>query len=99
MTRADVIARLSSLEPRLRSSGVDALYLFGSHARDEAGAGSDVDVFVDPIDENAFSLTEYSATYDVIEDALPGVEIGYSTRDGLVPVYRAHIERDAIRIF
>ncbi|GJE17653.1 nucleotidyltransferase family protein [Methylobacterium marchantiae] len=99
MTREDVIARLSSLEQRLRSSGIAALYLFGSHARDEAAAGSDIDVFIDPADDSVFSLTDYSETYDVIEEALPDVEIGYSTREGLVPVYRARIERDAIRVF
>ena len=36
MKRADVIARLKETEPTLRSFGVAALYLFGSHARDEA---------------------------------------------------------------
>ena len=99
MTRNEIIIRLRSVEPQLRSSGVAALYLFGSHARGEAGPKSDVDVFVDPVDESAFSLDDFSVTYDALEGALPGIEIGYSTRDGLVPVYRPHIERDAIRVF
>jgi hypothetical protein len=37
MRRDDVIARLKKTEPALRAFGVNALYLFGSHARDEAG--------------------------------------------------------------
>ncbi len=47
MKRDDVIARLKETEPALRAFGVEALYLFGSHARDEAGPESDVDVFID----------------------------------------------------
>ena len=43
MRRADVIARLKEAEPALRSFGVAGLYLFGSHARDEAQPDSDVD--------------------------------------------------------
>ena len=47
MDRADVIARLKAVEPALRAHGVAALYLFGSYARDEAGPGSDLDIFVE----------------------------------------------------
>ena len=69
MTRADVILRLRSLEPQLRSCGVAALYLFGSHARDEAGSASDVDMFVDPSDDDAFGLHAFNHTYDLLERA------------------------------
>ena len=48
MRRDEVIARLKQTEPALKAFGVAALYLFGSHARDEAGPNSDIDVFVDP---------------------------------------------------
>jgi predicted nucleotidyltransferase len=46
MRRDDVIAHLKQTEPALRALGVARLYLFGSHARDEAGAKSDVDVLL-----------------------------------------------------
>lgn len=45
MTRAEVIARLKTFEPALCQRGVAALYLFGSHARNEAPADSNVDIF------------------------------------------------------
>jgi predicted nucleotidyltransferase len=48
MRRDDIIARLKQVEPVLRAKGVGALYVFGSAARDEARAGSDLDVFIDP---------------------------------------------------
>ncbi len=99
MTRAEAIARLKTAEPALRLGGVEALYLFGSHARDEARADSDLDIFIDPADENAFGLAPFMETLAVLEQAFPGVELGYSTRDGIVPCYRPYIERDAIRVF
>jgi predicted nucleotidyltransferase len=57
MRRDDVIARLKQTEPALRGFGVAALYLFGSHARDEAKPDSDVDVFIDVAPDAAFSLS------------------------------------------
>jgi predicted nucleotidyltransferase len=47
MNRDAVIARLKSLEPALRDSGIVALYPYGSHARDEARPDSDIDLLVD----------------------------------------------------
>ena len=99
MTRAEVIARLKTAEPALRQRGVAALYLFGSHARDEARPDSDVDVFVDPADESAFGLTPFMETLAVLEQTFPGFELGYSTREGIVPCYRPYIEDGAIRVF
>lgn len=100
MKRADVIARLKQTEPALRAFGVAALYLFGSHARDEATADSDIDVFVDVAPDASFGLQPYMGVFRVIEDAFEHkAEIGYSTRDALSPYVRADVERDALRIF
>lgn len=100
MRRDDVIARLKTTEPALRSCGVAALYLFGSHARDEAGADSDVDVFVDPAADVAFGLVPYVDAYQAIRNAVgENIDVGYSTRDGLSPYVRTNVEREAIRVF
>ena len=100
MRRDDVIAKLKKTEPVLRGFGVAALYLFGSHARDEASPDSDVDVFVDVAPGAAFGLRPYMGAFRVLEDAFEHkAEIGYSTRDALSPYIRADIERDALRIF
>jgi len=96
----DVISRLRKAEPALRASGVRALYLFGSHARDEARENSDVDVFVDPQTEEEFGFLNYMKAYAAIVDAVgPHVDVGYSTRDGLSPHVRGTVEREATRIF
>jgi uncharacterized protein len=99
MTRAEVVAKLKSIEPQLRGRGITALYLFGSYARDEARPDSDVDLYVVPADANAFGLVPLFESQAVVEQTLPGMRITYSTRDAIVPRYRPSIERDAVRVF
>jgi len=100
MRRDDVIARLKIAEPALRRQGIGALYLFGSHARDEARSGSDVDVFVDPLADDRFGFLEYMGAYEAIQRAVgEDVAVGYSTRDGLSRYVRADVEREAVRVF
>jgi predicted nucleotidyltransferase len=99
MTRADVINRLKAVEAPLREQGIAALYLYGSYARDEAEPASDLDVFVDPANEDGFGLTPLLNTLAVLEQTFPGVDIGYGTRDNIVPAYRPYIERSAVRVF
>ena len=83
----------------MRREGVGALYLFGSHARGEARADSDIDVFVDPAADDQFGFLEFMSAYQVLQKTFDGVEIGYSTRDGLSRHVRADVEREAVRIF
>jgi predicted nucleotidyltransferase len=100
MRHDEVIAKLKETEPALKAFGVAALYLFGSHARDEAQPHSDIDVFVDVAPGAAFGLRPYMGAFRVLEDAFEHkAEIGYSTRDGLSPYVRAEVEQQAVRIF
>jgi uncharacterized protein len=100
MRRDDVIARLKETEPALRAVGVGALYLFGSHVRDEASSESDVDVFVDPASDRNFGFLSFMNAYEALQTAFKHrVEIGYSTRAGLSPHIRPDVEREALRIF
>jgi predicted nucleotidyltransferase len=98
MRRDDVIAKLKETEPVLRGFGVAALYLFGSHARDEASPDSDVDVFVDVAPDAAFGLRPYMGAFETLKRAV-GEHVDYGTRKGLHPLLRPDIEREAIRIF
>jgi predicted nucleotidyltransferase len=100
MRRDDVIAKLKQTEPALRGVGVGALYLFGSHASDEAGSDSDVDVFVDPAPDRDFGFLPFMDAYQTIQKAFGNaVEIGYSTRAGLSPYILGDVERVAVRVF
>ena len=100
MRRDEVIAKLKKAEPALRGFGVGVLYLFGSHARDEAEAGSDVDVFVDPAPDRDFGFLPFMDAYQAIQRAFgDAVAVGYSTRTGLSPYILGDVEREAVRIF
>jgi uncharacterized protein len=100
MRRDEVIAKLKEAEPVLRGFGIAALYLFGSHARDDAGFDSDVDVFVDPAPDRDFGVLPFMDAYETIQQAFgKAVEIGYSTRTGLSPYIVEDVEREAVRIF
>jgi predicted nucleotidyltransferase len=100
MHRDEVIAKLKQAEPALRGFGVAALYLFGSHARDEARPNSDIDVFVDPVSEDRFGFLAFMDAYETIRKTVgTDVEVGYSTREGLSPYTRTNVESEAIRIF
>jgi len=98
MRRNETIAKLKATEPALRNFGVAGLYLFGSHARDEAGADSDVDVFIDPTPDQSFGFLSYMDALDALRGSV-GDNVDYGTRNGLHPLLRSEIEREAIRIF
>jgi uncharacterized protein len=98
MRRNEVLSALKQAEPALRARGVAALYIFGSHARDEARPDSDVDVFIDKDKSRKFGFDEFMDVYFLLQERL-GAGVDYGTREGLHPVLRPAIERDAIRVF
>ena len=98
MRRLEVLDRLKTVEPALRGLGVEGLYLFGSHARDEACPDSDVDVFVDPSPTARFGFLPFMDALETLERAV-GQRVDYGTRRGLHPLLRPKIEREAIRVF
>jgi predicted nucleotidyltransferase len=100
MRRDEVVARLKEIEPALRAQGVASLFLFGSYARDEATPESDVDVFVDPVSGEQFGFLPFMQAYETLRSAIGhGVELGYSTRDGLDRYVRARVEKEALKVF
>ena len=96
MRRDEVIQRLRANTDRLTEAGIRALYLFGSTARDEAGTDSDIDLFADP-DYERFGFVELIQIEAFLAETL-GRPIDLTTRDGLHPLLRSNIERDAIRV-
>jgi predicted nucleotidyltransferase len=98
MRRSEVIARLKEVEPAIRARGGQALYLFGSHARDEAGPDSDIDVFIDKDKSRQFGFDEFMDIYFLLRERL-SERVDYGTREGLSPALLAEIEREAIRVF
>jgi predicted nucleotidyltransferase len=99
MTRNVLIDQIISVAPALRAQGVAALFLFGSHARDEARFDSDIDIFIDPDEAHAFGFDRFMDSYEALKAALPGYEIGFSTREGIDKYVRPAVEREALKIF
>lgn len=95
--RDEVIAILQGEEPTARALGVRALYLFGSTVRDQAGAASDVDLFIDP-DYERLGFAELFELERRLSETL-GETVDLSTRKGLHPLMRPDIEREAIKVF
>jgi len=99
MKRDEVISRLKDAEPALRARGVAALFLYGSHARDEARLDSDIDILVEFSPRTGHALESYMAPFHLLEDTFPETTVGYSTSDGLEAAYRPHILASALRVF
>ena len=91
-TRSELIETLRALKPELeRRFGVSAISIFGSAAREETGAGSDVDLLVDfARTPSLFLLADLDAA---LERAL-GAKVDVVPRTSLHPAMRADVERD-----
>ena len=98
MRAEGVIRALKAAEPELRALGAASLYLFGSVARGEDEAQSDVDVFIDPDPDRVFGFDGFMDVYETLERRL-GSTLSFTTRDGLHPLLRDSIERSSIQVF
>ena len=97
MQRTEAIAALKRVEPQARATGIAALFLFGSTARDEATAKSDIDVFVDLVPGSVPGFGFIGLKREI--ERVVGVPCDLTTRTALHPVTAADIQSEAIRIF
>lgn len=95
MRRAEALAILHDLLPRLTALGVACIDLVGSVARDEARVDSDVDVVV--TFGSAPSLAEHLRIVDVLEEAL-GRRVDVIPRGRLKARALAVLEREAVHV-
>ena len=96
MQREFVVSLLTEHKPVLEQRfGVTKLALFGSFARDTAGAESDVDVLVDF--DGPASSERYFGVQFYLEDLL-GRPVDLVTESALRPRLRSYVERDAIDV-
>lgn len=95
MKRENVLRILSAHREELKNFQVKALALFGSVARDEATAKSDVDLLVEV--EGGATFDRYMELKFFLEDCL-GCRVDLVTRDALKPRVRPQVEREAIHV-
>ena len=98
MNRAEAVKKLRSFAGALRARGATSLYLFGSTARDMAGAKSDLDLFIDYDPRGKFNAFDLVASKRLLQEGL-GVSIDLTTRKGLHPLIRKRVEAEATRFF
>ena len=96
MKRDQALATLRTEKDRLsRDYGVKSLALFGSVARDEATAVSDVDLLVEF--DRPTGLFGLFALQDFLEQLL-GCPVDLGTPDSLKPRFRSRVMAEAIRV-
>ena len=98
MTRDAVIAILRAHEVALRGRGVLRAALFGSTARNEAGADSDLDIMVEIDPAAHVDLYGYAGISRYIADLFP-VPVDVAEREMLLEPVRRTAEKDAIYAF
>ena len=95
---SDVLDALHAHETDLRRRGVCHAAVFGSVARDEARADSDIDVLVDLDSQLPMGLFEYARLKLYIAELL-GASTDVVNRKTLKPLLRDSILRDAVNAF
>ncbi|RNJ49496.1 nucleotidyltransferase family protein [Methylocystis hirsuta] len=98
MKRVEAITRLQEYAPAIKARGVTSLFLFGSAARDEAAADSDLDLFIDYDPASRFNAFDLVGIKLFLEDELK-TAVDLTARDGLHPRLRQAIEKSAVRVF
>lgn len=95
MSRDEILQRLNAQRSKLSAFHIKSLAVFGSVARDEARADSDVDVLVEF--EGPVTFDRYMALKAFLEDAL-GCSVDLLTRAGIRPELAPSIEREAMYV-
>jgi uncharacterized protein len=98
MQRSEAVRLLRAHADVIKAIGATSLYLFGSTARDEANAESDLDLFVDYDKDGDFSAIELVRLKNYLSDALK-MEVDVTTRDGLHPLIRDEVVAKAEQVF
>ena len=98
MTRDDVLMTLKAAEPSLRARGVAHAALFGSVARGEEQASSDIDIMVEIDAAAELDVYAYVGIVNEIKDLFP-LPVDVSNRASLRPFVRPSAERDAVYAF
>jgi hypothetical protein len=98
MTKQDVLDRLRENELALRERGVTHAALFGSVARNEQNANSDIDILVDLDPAIVATMFDYAGVNDYIA-GLFEESVDVVGRKALRPRFRPRAAADAIYAF
>lgn len=97
MTRAEALRRLRTHRADLHAMGIEHVAIFGSTAREEAGARSDLDLVVKLRSDMRLGWDFF--TLDDRVGALLGVPVDIVTEPTDRPRFQAEIDRDRVDAF
>ena len=99
MDREMISATIQKAAPELRAAGIEALYLFGSQARGDAGEGSDVDIAFDVTAEanERFSIIDQAGVQIRLQE-LFGCKVDFFERRGLRRRFGDAFERQMVQL-
>ncbi|MFQ5564413.1 MAG: nucleotidyltransferase family protein [Parvularculaceae bacterium] len=99
MNRELAIETLKRVRPQLARRGIAHAAIFGSVARGDAGALSDIDVVVAPAPGVFLNLFDLGGVQSILEEAFVGVNVDVVMEPIRRPRLRHAIERDRARAF
>jgi predicted nucleotidyltransferase len=98
MKRDEIIERLKEREADWRAHGVTHAALFGSVARNEQNAGSDIDILVDLDPAIIVTMFDYAGLKDYVASLFQG-SVDVIDREALKRRVQPHATADAIYAF
>ncbi len=94
MNKEIILEKLRAVKPRLQEKyNLTELALFGSYARDEQTAQSDIDIMVIMSTPN---FRNYSNIYHSLEEVFPGSVVQVVSRGAIRPQYFKFVEPDLL---
>jgi predicted nucleotidyltransferase len=96
-TLAGVIRRLRQHQSELERLGIKQLYVYGSVARGDARPWSDVDLFADLADEQAWNIVRWGHMLDRLEEILAR-RVDFAARRSLPQDVCRRAEAEAVAV-
>lgn len=98
LARDELLIRLRALRPKLERDGVKHMALFGSRARTDHRADSDVDLMIEVDDSKPFSLVDLVGVGHVVEDDL-GLQANIFMKRSLDVAFLNETRPDLVQVF
>jgi predicted nucleotidyltransferase len=98
MTREEIVAAIRENAEAIRAEGVTKLAIFGSRARGDNRADSDIDVLVEVEPDLSFSILDLIGVEHIIQDAT-GLPTQATMRRSMPSRFAERIADDIVEVF